>query len=435
MSGIVWRLVATIIFVMLNGYFVAAEFALVKVRPGRISALARKGSPSARMVQMMLGRLNLYLSACQLGITLASLILGWLAEPAVANLLIAGANAIGLSVDPGIIHGVALAIALAVVTILHMTVGEQAPKIWSIHRAESMALRMAYPLWLFTLVLRPLIWLVNVISNLLLRMAGMNPDGHAEPPLDAGEIRDLLSRSAQAGQITRRQGEFAKNVIGISRLEVRHILVPRGDVISLSIDDPVEESLGRLRQSGHSRFPLCRGDLDTVIGIVHAKSVLAALVDGREPDLEALAGKPVFVPETQKVSRMIHELQQAGSGCAVVVDEHGGAVGVAFLDDALEEIVGPIRDEFDAAEEEYREISSDVLELDGGMDLPAACELLGIDECGDEDTIGGYVVGRLGRLPVVGDKVDIAPFTVEVTSVRDRRARSLRAERTVVEEK
>lgn len=434
MSGIAWRLAATVVFVLLNGFFVAAEFSLVKVRPMKMAVLARNGSRSARVVQEMLGRLNLYLSACQLGITLASLILGWLAEPAVANLLIKAADAVALPVDQGIIHAVSLAIALTVVTVLHMTVGEQAPKIWSIHRAETMALRIAYPLWTFTLVFRPLIWLVNSFSNGLVRIAGLSPEGHAEAPPDAGEIKDLLSRSASAGHITNRQGEFARNVIGIARLEVRHILVPRVQVVSLSLDDPQEESLRRLRQSGHSRFPLCRGDLDSVIGIVHAKAVLTALVDGRELNLEALARKPVFIPETQKVSRMIHELQQAGSGCAVAVDEYGGVQGLAFLEDAIEEIVGPIRDEFDSVEEEYREISPGVLELDGGMDLPTACELLGMEECGDEDTIGGYVTGHLGRLPVLGDRVELGPFMVEVIDVRNRRARTIRATRVTPED-
>jgi magnesium and cobalt exporter, CNNM family len=427
MSGIVWRLLATIIFVFLNGFFVAAEFALVKVRPGRIAALARKGGRSAILVEKMLGRFDLCLSACQLGITLASLILGWLAEPAVAKLLIAGAEAVGIKSDPVVVHGVALAIALAVVTVLHMTVGEQAPKIWSIRRAESMALRIAYPLWLFTLVFRPLISVVNVISNLLLKGIGLHPGGHDEASLDVGEIKDLLVKSASEGHITSRQGQFATNVISIARLEVRHILVPRVDVVTLSVNNSVEQNLRLIQQSAHTRFPLCRNDLDSVIGILHSKAILGALLDKSEPDLESLANEPVFVPETHKVARMINVLQEAGRGCAVVVDEYGTAVGMAFLDDAIEEIVGPIRDEFDTTEEEYKEISPGVLEISGAMDLPATCDLLDVKECGDEDTIGGHIIAQIGRLPDVGDKVVVGNHTLEVTEVRRHCIRRVRA--------
>jgi CBS domain containing-hemolysin-like protein len=425
-SSTIWRLVVTFAFVLINGFFVAAEFALVKARPLRMAALARQGNRRARLVEQMLARLDLYLSACQLGITIASLILGWLAEPAVARLLIAGADAAGVTLDPHLVHGVALALALTIVTILHMTVGEQGPKIWAIHRAESMSLGVAYPLHAFALVFRPLIWVVNVLSNLLLRGIGLEGGEHAEPPPDSREIRMLLARSATAGHISRRQRELAENVLGIARLEVRHILVPRIDVVWLDLDQPLADNLATMRQSGHSRFPVGRGDLDRVVGVVHAKSVLAELVEGHQPDLGALARKPVFVPENQPVARMIHELQRAGSGCAMVVDEHGVVVGVVFLDDALEEIVGPLPDEFDELVEDHREVEPGVYEVEGAMALPFASELLGLDELGDEDTIGGYVVGLLKRLPEPGDELEIGPFKVTVSEVRDRRAERLR---------
>lgn len=426
-----WRILVTIVFVLINGFFVAAEFALVKVRPMRIAALAKQGDRSARFVEQMLEKLDLYLSACQLGITISSLILGWLAEPAVARVLIALVEATGLVVDPHLLHVVALAVALTIVTILHMTLGEQGPKIWAIQRAESMALNVAYPLMGFAFVFRPLIWVVNFLSNLLLRTVGLRGGEHADQPLDAAEIKTLLVHSATAGHISRRQRELAENVLSIARLEVRHIFVPRTEVVWLDLDLPQQENLARMSGSGHSRFPLCRTDLDHIVGVVHAKSVFAELVDGQQPDLAKLAQDPVFVPESQPVARMIHELQRAGSGCAMVVDEHGVVAGSVFLDDALEEIVGPLPDEFDhdQIEESHHEVEPGIFELDGGMALPFACEVLGLDEIGDEDTIGGYVVGLLKRLPDVDDELEIGPFRVKVTQVRDRRTSRLRFEK------
>lgn len=425
-SSFVWRLVVTLLFVLINGFFVAAEFALVKVRPHRIRVLAERGNRRAQLVDQMQQKLDLYLSSCQLGITIASLILGWLAEPAVAVLLIAGVESTGIELDPQVLHAVALAVALTIVTILHMTLGEQGPKIWAIQRAESMAMKIAYPLAGFTLLLRPLIWMVNAISNLLLRLIGLKGGSHGEEPLDAAEIKMQLLHAATAGHISRRQRELAENVLSIARIEVRHIIVPRTTVVWLDLDLPVQENLARIRDSGHSRFPLCRDSLDRVEGMVHVKSVLAELLAGRQPDLVAIAREPAFVPENQPVARMIHQLQGKGTGCAIVLDEHGVVAGAAFLDDALEEIVGPLPDEFDPGEVEKPELTPGIIELDGGTALPVACELLGLDEPGDEDTIGGFVVGLLKRFPEVGDEVEVGIYKVKILDVRDRRAQRLR---------
>ncbi len=426
-AGIAWRIAATAFFVAANGFFVASEFALVKIRSERIRSLAKKGSARAKIVQHMLGRLDLYLSACQLGITISSLILGWLAEPAVATLLISAVEALGWGIDPDLLHMIALGIALTIVTVLHMTFGEQAPKIWAIHRAESTALAISLPLRAFAVVLGPLIWVINVMSNLILRAAGMKAGAVEEHAPDVMEIRGFLARSAEAGHITKRQQDFADNILEIVSREVRHILVPRSEVQSLSLDASFEENMRTVTSSGHSRFPLCRGGLDSVVGIVHAKAILAALADRPEADLQALALPATFVPDTQPLSRMIHELQQARSGCAVVVDEHGTTVGLAFLDDALEEIIGPIHDEFDEPIPRVHEEPSGALVLDGGLSLPEAAELLDIEE-GDEDTIGGLVTSHMKKLPRIGDRTTIGGYTITVLGVSHHRITRLRFE-------
>ena len=427
-----WRLAVTLLFVLINGFFVAAEFALVKVRRARIDALAKEGSGGAVAVQRILERLDLYLSACQLGITVASLILGWLAEPAIARLIVAAANGLGWPVENGpLLHGAALAIALTVVTILHMTIGEQAPKMWAIQRPEPVAILAAHPLRLFAAVFRPLIWIINRISNAVVRRAGIDLDGEHEQSLSAQELRAVVTASAQAGHISSRQRQFTENILGFVDLEVRHILVPRTELAALSTRRSTEENLALIRETRHSRFPLHGEDPDEVLGIVHAKDILDMLGENSDPDLKAMARPPVFVPDTQPLGRLIFELQRARTHCAVVVDEHGIIMGMAFLEDAIEEIVGPIQDEFDEERPEIVELPSGELEVDGRLALPEAVIKLELDGAADddEDTLGGYVVSPLRRLPRAGDELQIGPYSATVLEVRQHRASRLRLKR------
>jgi CBS domain containing-hemolysin-like protein len=427
-----WRLAVTLVFLLLNGFFVSAEFALVKVRVTRLDAMAAEGIGRASVASHIHARLNHYLSACQLGITISSLVLGWLAEPAVAELLLAGAAGLGLaaSAEAAWVHGVALALALSIVTILHMVIGEQAPKILAINRAESISLRVAYPLRGFAVTFGPFIWLVNGLSNALLRALGMSPEEIRESSHTVDELRGVLAASAQAGHITQRQQELAENILGIVGLETRHILLPRIEVRTLSLARSLEENMQTVRESGHSRFPLCERDMDNILGIVHAKDVLGALADGAPVDLKTLARTALFVPDTMPLSRMILTLQRGHSHCAVVLDEHGTTIGLAFLEDALEEIVGPIHDEFDVEERRIQEVSPGVLEVAGSLALPEAAAFLGVAIAGSEsDTIGGHVTALLGRLPQEGDELALGAYRVRVLEVARRRVARLRFER------
>jgi len=417
------RLAATLFFVFVNGFFVAAEFALVKVQVNQLRERSHR-SRRARLAYHIRSHLDMYLSACQLGITLASLILGWLAEPAIAELLLWAAGSAGLALDPSSVwvHAVALAIALSIVTFLHMTLGEQAPKIWAINRAESVALQVARPLQLFAAAFRPFIWVINESSNGLLRIAGMSPDELGESSHNVEELRNILAASAEAGHISDQQLELAENVFAMIELEVRHILVPRVDVAYLALDRPLDENLRVLQESGHSRYPLCEVGLDTVVGFIHAKEVLATAAAGKTIDLQALRRRPLFVSDTQPLARLIAQMQRTRNHCAVVVDEHGTSVGLAFLEDAIEEIVGPIADEFDQPAAIVRNAGGDTLELPGSLNLPEAEELLGADDLGDEsDTIGGHVVAELGRLPRPGDELTIGEYRLRVEEVSQRR--------------
>ena len=430
--GVVWRLGATLFFVVLNGFFVAAEFALVKVREPRIAQLVRDGSRAAPTVQHILRHLDRYLSACQLGITLASLILGALGEPAVSVLLIATASAVGLPIaeDASWVPVVSIALAFTVITVLHMTVGEQAPKMWALRRAEKMALATGPILRGFAWLFGPFINLINWISNGLLQMIGLPAELGHEASHSSEEIRSILSLSARAGKISKHEYELSENVFRIIELEVRHIVVPRIEINFLLVDHSLEDSLEQIRTSGHSRFALCELGLDTIVGIVHSKDVLDATLQGETPDLRAIARPPVFVPDPMSLSKFLRELQEHRQQCAVVLDEHGTAIGLAFREDALEEIVGPLGDEFDDEESDFVELPDGSYELRGRMPLPELEDRLDFDlseeEREEEDTIGGHVTARLGRLPKNGDAVRVGPYLATVTDASRRRVQKLR---------
>ena len=427
--SIPWALGLTGLFLFANGFFVAAEFALVKVRAARIEGLARRGSGPAKSVLVALDRLDLYLSGCQLGITLASLVLGWLAEPAVAGLIIAGAERVGVEVgDSGPLHLVALAIALSIVTILHMTIGEQAPKIWAIQRSEGAALILAPPLRVFVTVLRPVIWFINSLSNALLRLFGV-PAGMGHEVADVEELLALLRGAAKAGHISARQRSIGENVLTLAGLEVRHVMVPRVDVVFLSLSQSPAAQLDLIRTSGHTRLPLCSTDLDALEGVIHGKDVLRAMLGGAaEPALAELARPIMAVPDHQPLTRLIPALQRAHSHCAAVVDEHGTTVGIVFLEDALEEIMGPLHDEFDAEYQRWKRTGPGVLELAGGLPTPEAAELLELELSENSDTIAGVIIDALGRIPAEGDQLELPPYRVTVLSVLRRRVARLRFE-------
>jgi len=423
MGTVLVKLAATAVFIGINGYFVAAEFALVKVRSARIEAAAKRGSKAAGTVKKILGNLNLYLSACQLGITIASLILGWLAEPAVASLMLIGAEAMGFEVaESQGFHVFALGVSLTLITILHVTIGEQVPKIWAIRKPESTSLLSAYPLWLFTLVLRPFIAFINSLSNLMLRAFGLRDDGSHDTVHDIGELRAILLAASQAGRISPRQLAFGDNILGLVNLRVRHIMLPRVDVAYVSTRDSAEENLAIIRKSRHSRFPVADPDLDNAVGIVHAKDILVSMLEeGATKSLAEMARPIPSVPDTLLVSSLIRNLQGERTHCAMVVDEHGTTVGMVFLEDALEEIVGPLPDEFDEESPLVRDASGDLIEMDGSLPLPEAAKHLDLEMGTEEDTVAGFVVSRFNRIPKAGDEIEVPPYKIRVLSMVKRR--------------
>ncbi|NNL65355.1 MAG: HlyC/CorC family transporter, partial [Myxococcales bacterium] len=393
-AGVAWRLGLTFLFVFLNGFFVAAEFALVKIRGSRVDAMVTEKRRGAGTIQHIHRHLDRYLSACQLGITLASLILGALGEPAVSVLIVAAAESVGLSVAAGSswLPIVSIGLAFAVITMLHMTIGEQAPKMWAIRRPEGVAAATAPTLWAFAWVFTPVILAINAISNWLLRLVGLPADSGHEETHDTEEIRSILSLSAGAGEISEREYELTENVFRVTQLEVRHIVVPRADIDLLNLQLPLEVNLQRIEEKQHSRYPICEEGLDTIFGFVHTRDLLGRALRGEPIDLRSFAREALLVPDTMSLADFLGELQAKQAHCAGVLDERGTVIGIAFREDVLEEMVGPLDDEFDEREHGMREISAGVFEAPGRVSLPEVLERLGVsldsDDDEGEDTLG-----------------------------------------------
>jgi CBS domain containing-hemolysin-like protein len=432
--GVAWRLGATLLLVVINGFFVAAEFALVTVRRARVVELAEEGRFTARMAKHVLDHLDQYLSACQLGITLASLVLGALGEPAVSTVVTSAAGWLDIEVDPTSpwLRWTSLVIAFTTITILHMTLGEQAPKMWALQHAQPATLGVALPLRLFTLVFWPFIVFVNKVSNGLLIAIGIDPEAAHEHIPTRGELQRALDLSAQAGHIPEQGRALVDNVLRAIDMQVRHIVVPRINVVLLSLNAPADANMKLMRRSGHSRYPLCEKELDSIVGFVHTRDIFTRGVSTlTNAELRQLARPALLVPDTWPLGELIGKLQSSRSHVAVVIDEYGAALGLAFLEDALEEIVGPIADEFDEAVGPLIELESGDFEVNGSMPLPAAVDRFGLtvtDPAGS--TLGGYVTSLLGRLPQKGDEVRIGSYDVKVISlVRGRAVHRLRLSR------
>ena len=420
-----WKVSLVLALVAANGFFVAAEFALVKVRLSEVRAAAKAGSRTARMVEHLLSRLDVYLSACQLGITLASLGLGWVGEPLVARSLQPLFDA--WHVAPENVHYFSFPIAFFIITFLHITAGEQAPKILAIRKYQRTAQTVGYPLFLFCKAFRPFIWLLNESSNLLLGAIGIHADsGHSEAPTE-DQLRLLLGDSRAAGALTRREQLTMENVLDLANKPARRHMVPRNQIVFIDRNDSMDEKLRKAAESGHTRLPLCEDDLDHVIGIVHVKHVFQSMVSN-DPltALVHLAREPLFVPESVALDALLHRFQRQHAVLAMLVDEYGVLSGMITLENVIEELVGPIEDEFDDEAPMIIRRDKTSFEVDALCPIAEAVSKMQLDILEtDVDTLGGLVSELLGRIPAAGDKVRLADTEVTVLEAESTRATRL----------
>jgi CBS domain containing-hemolysin-like protein len=414
-----------LLLVALNGFFVAAEFALVKVRPTQLDPLAQAGSRRAKLARHQLAHLDAYLSASQLGITLASLALGWVGEPAFSWIVAPLLQRIP-GVTDALVHSVSLTIAFVCITVLHIVIGEQAPKSFAIRRPQPTALWIAMPLYVFYWVSFPAIWLLNHAAGGLLKLVGLKSAGEEELSHSEEELRVLLS-SSEMGSQSKLKREILDNVFELSLRNARQVMVPRADVVRLSTSRPIEENLALARQSGHTRFPLCERDLDSVIGIIHIKDLFRTTE--RIADIASLARPVAFVPETTPLDRLLGRMQAEKQHMVAVVDEYGGVSGIVTLENVIEEIVGEIQDEFDTERPELARRGEGIFTLQGSMLVVDLEDEIGLELSGrNEDTIAGVVLSELGRKPRVGDRVTLGSAQFEVLEVQGNRIRTLSLE-------
>ncbi|MEO6845838.1 MAG: hemolysin family protein [Chthoniobacterales bacterium] len=422
---ILLKLLAIFALVVLNGFFVASEFALVKVRGSQIDALIAQGVRNARAARRAVSHLDAYLSATQLGITLASLGLGWLGEPFLAKMIQPFFGLVGIS-SQWLVYYTSIILALAIVTALHIVLGEQAPKVLAIRKAVPVALWISRPMHLFYAVFRPAIWLLNSAANGLLRgVFKIEPAAGMEIAHSEEELRMIFSENQST------EGDSMGREIVINALDMKHrvardIMTPRGEVIFLDIEENFEHNLKVALESHHTRFPMCRGHLDDAIGLIHIKDLMT-LVHDHKTDLESIKREMLHVSEMMPLEKLLRFFLNKHAHLVVAVDEFGGAVGVVTLDNVIEELVGSIQDEFDSEDKEYHKISETEFDVEGSVALYEMEEITGLHlESADVTTIGGYVTHLLGHIPTEGETVLIENFTVKVTKTDGRRVISLR---------
>lgn len=402
-----------ILLVLLNGFFVSVEYAMVKVRSGRIDTLIEEGSKKAFNAKSIVSNLDGYLSACQLGITLASLALGWLGQPAIANLIGPLLGSIGLGETA--VNVVSLVIALMFITILHIVLGELAPKTIAVNKAESVLLLTAGPMNVFYKIMYPVIWIVNGLARGLLQIFRLTPASELGTAHTEEEIRIIMQESNKSGFIDNTEMALVDNIFEFVDTMAREIMIPRTEMICLNNHVSAEENLEIAYDGMRTRYPVCDGDKDHILGFIHIKD----LIKDRPQSYQKLIRPILTVPESIQISALLKVMQRAKTQIAILIDEYGGTSGMVTLEDIMEEIVGEIQDEFDEERPGVEKLGEDEHSIDGLMLIEEINDLLGLHmETEDYDTIGGWLYSKLEvNPPQKGQSVEFDDhlFIVEET--------------------
>jgi CBS domain containing-hemolysin-like protein len=408
------QLLAVAGLLLLNAFFVAAEYGLVTARRTRITELRDQGNRRARLVLQITANPPRFIAAMQLGVTITSLAIGALGEPVFARIF-----------DPIPATIVSFGLAFLVITYLHVVIGELVPKGIALGHAESTALIVSTPVRWFFVVMKPLIWVLEHSSDSVLRLLGLEPPGEERgTALSEAELKMLLDRSTESGELEQQEQEMLYKVFDFADKEVAEVMVPRPDVVALSIDLPPEECLAAIIDSPYTRYPVYRETLDNVVGILHVRDLFSALVDRGIANVavEEIIRDAYIVPETKDLAAMLTEFRRTNQHMAIVVDEYGAFQGIVTLEDLLEEIVGEIEDEFDLPDESFERIDDDTIRIAGTFPIDDFNEQFGTELPSDDyHTVGGFVFGLLGRAPEQGDSVDYDGMRFDVMEVEGSR--------------
>ena len=397
------NIVIVFLLVFMNAFFVATEFAMVKVRKSRLETLVAEGTSSATNTLKVVKNLNSYLSACQLGITLASLGLGWIGEPAVADMLTPLFNLFNL--QETVVHSISFILGFSLITAFHIVLGELVPKSLAIISAEKIAMYTAIPLIMFYNITYPIMWAFNHSTNLVLKAFGVSLIGEHEAAHTDEEIKLLVEESYNHGLIDKTELTFIDNIFDFSEKTVKEIMIPRTDMTCIYIDDSFEDIIAFTLEEQLTRYPVCKGNKDNVIGFIHIKDLYKQKIQGTSQNIQDIIREIKFVPESLSIGELLKVFKIDKVQMAIIIDEYGGTFGLVTIEDILEEIVGEIQDEFD---EEVNEIikTEDGYLVDGKVLIEDAIELLDIEmEVENIDTIGGWIYSLLDSYPKVNDKI------------------------------
>jgi len=422
---IVGKLLTIAALVGLNGFFVACEFAIIKVRASQLDTLVEEGNSRAKFVKYIRSHLDAYLSATQLGVTLASLALGWVGEEFLAH-LIEPFFALADIHSHALVLSISITLAFIGITFMHIVFGELAPKYTAIANPLKVSLRLVRPLGVFYFLFKPAIWTLHRSSNLILhKVLRMKPVAGTELAHSEEELRLILEQSEKSKDVSPLGRKLVLNVLDLRERVVRDIMTPRGDVVYLDLEDDFETNAKKAIASKHTRFPLSRENLDHTVGLIHIKELVPMMRDPH-PDMMKIKRELVPVPEMMPLEKLLNLFLSKHAHLAIVVDEFGGTVGMVTLEDVLEELVGDIQDEFDTEKAEFQKISADEFTVDGMLGLYELNDLAKLDlENADVSTIGGYVTHLLGHLPKQGEQVKIDGYLVTVSQTDARRVKQL----------
>lgn len=428
------NLVIIAFLVFANGFFVAAEFAIVKVRGSRIDTLVQEGNKRASLASHLTNNLDSYLSACQLGITLASLGLGWIGEPAVARMI--EPWFIAMNVSPALVHPAAFIIAFSFITILHIVLGELMPKSVAIRKAEKITLLVAWPLIWFGKLMRPFIWLLNGTANLLLRPFGINTNEESNSAHTEEEIRILVKESHKSGLIDNTELTLVDNIFEFAETNAREIMIPRTDMICLYLTNSFKENKAIALREMRTRYPVCETDKDSIIGFVHIKDLLR-VPENANLDIRELIRPIVSVPESMPISALLKLMQKRKTQIAILIDEYGGTAGLVTLEDIMEEIVGEIQDEFDEERPDIEQQDENTFSISGMLLIEEVNSLFNLDIPTDDfDTIGGWIYSQIEIPPKKNQTIETKDgsvrFVIEETdNLRVSRVKVIRLDGSV----
>jgi len=430
-----YYILLTILLVLLNGFFVAAEFALVRVRSSQIELKVKTGSRVARLTRSIMAGLSGYLAATQLGITIASLGLGIIGEGAFTNVMLTLFSALGFQITSIVVINICKVFAFIVITVLSIVFGELAPKRLAIQSSVRTALAVSAPLRIFFVIFQPIIWVLNAFANFILRLLGISvvqDEGHHSTE----ELQYILEQGKETGALDSNEHELIQNVFDFNERVVKNIMVPRTKISGIEVSTERDELLHIIITEGYSRLPVYDDVIDKIVGIVHAKDILPLLARNQEIVLKDIIRKPYFIPETKKINDLMAELQQMRIQIAIVSDEFGGTAGMVTLEDIVEELVGEIQDEYDEEKPIVEKINdrefvvnalAPIYDVNGHLphDLP---------EDGDFDTVSGWLGHIFGKIPDVGEQKESNGYNITVLKKSDQNIESVKLELLINEE-